>query len=152
MDELVKKFLYTGVGLAALTAEKLQETVDEMVGKGKVSKDEGKKIVDDFVDKVENQRDDFESRWKEMVDNFTSSVNFPRLVTQDDLAEITRRLDVIEAKVGATTAAEVQAAVAKNAAEAAKELPAEGETTSAKPAAKKTATRAKKSDASTAAK
>jgi polyhydroxyalkanoate synthesis regulator phasin len=152
MDELVKKFLYTGVGLAALTAEKLQETVDEMVGKGKVSKDEGKKIVDDFVDKVENQRGDFEKRWQEMVDNFTSSVNFPKLATQDDLAEITRRLDAIEAKVEAGTAAEVQAAVAKNAAAAEKKLPATGETTGTKTAAKKTATRAKKSDSSTAAK
>jgi polyhydroxyalkanoate synthesis regulator phasin len=148
MDELVKKFLYTGVGLAALTAEKLQETIDEMVGKGKVSKDEGKKIVDDFVDKVENQRDDFEGRWKEMVDNFTSSVNLPKLVTQEDMEVIMRRLDVIEAKVGANTVAEVKAAVAKNAAQAEKALPAEGDTTPAK----KTATRAKKSDASTAAK
>jgi len=152
MDELVKKFLYTGVGLAALTAEKLQETVDEMVGKGKVSKDEGKKIVDDFVDKVENQREDFESRWKEMVDSFTSSVNLPQFVTKDDLTEINRRLDAIEAKVGAATATEVQAVVAEKAAEAEKELPATGETTTAKPAAKKTATRAKKSDSSTAAK
>ncbi len=144
----MKKFLYTGVGLAALTAEKLQETIDEMVGKGKVSKDEGKKIVDDFVDRVENQRDDFEKRWKEIVDNFTSSVNLPQLATKDDLAEITRRLDVIEAKVAQGTAAEVQAAIAQKAAEAEKELPAEGKTT----AAKKTATRAKKSDSSTAAK
>lgn len=137
MDELVKKFLYTGVGLAALTAEKLQETVDELVGKGKVSKDEGKKIVDDFVDKVEDQRSDFESRLKEMVDNITSSVNFPRYASQDDMDQIMRRLEAIEMKLGANTAMEVQAAVAKGAAEVEKEV-------AAKTAPKKTATRAKK--------
>ncbi len=144
MDDLLKKFLYTGVGLAALTTEKLQETVDDLVGKGKVSKDEGKKIIDDFVESVEDRRGDFEKRMQEMVDNFTASVNIPKMATTEEMTEITRRLEAIEAKLGITTAEEVKTAVEKNAAAAEEKLPAEGETTETKKTTK-TATRAKKS-------
>ncbi|MEL6654677.1 MAG: hypothetical protein AAFQ87_28130, partial [Bacteroidota bacterium] len=50
MEELFKRFLYTGVGFVAMTAEKLQESIDEMVGDGKLSEEEGKKLVDNFME------------------------------------------------------------------------------------------------------
>ncbi len=130
MEDLFKKFLYTGVGLAALTTEKLQETVDELVGKGKVSKDEGKKIIDEFSDKVDERRSDIEKRLQEVVDNFSASLNIPKMASQDDLSEVLRRLDAIEAKLNANTAETVKTVV---------EAEAKPKTTP-----KRTATRAKK--------
>ena len=138
MDELFKKFLYTGVGLASLTAEKLQETVDEMVGKGKVSKDEGKKIVDEFIDRVDDQRSDFEKRMREMADNLSASINLPKMATKEDIENVLSRLEALEAKVNGATTEKVQAAVEKTAAQA-EEAVAQTKTT-----ARKTATRAKK--------
>ncbi|GAB4402304.1 MAG: hypothetical protein OHK0039_00110 [Bacteroidia bacterium] len=114
MEELFKKFLYTGVGIVALTAEKLQEAVDELVGQGKVSKDEGKKIVDDFVGQVEDKRSEMEVKIQEMIENLTESINLPRVVSRTDLDAIVKRLEAIEARLGIETAAEVQAAVQKN--------------------------------------
>jgi len=138
MDELFKKFLYTGVGLASLTAEKLQETVDELVGKGKVSKDEGKKIVDDFVDRVDDQRSDIEKRMREMADNIASSINLPKMATKEDIEALMNRLETLEAKVNASTTEKVQAAVEATAAQV-EEVAAEVKTTT-----RKTASRAKK--------
>ncbi|MEO0583428.1 MAG: hypothetical protein AAF135_14480 [Bacteroidota bacterium] len=142
MEDLFKKFLYTGVGLVAMTAEKLQETVDDLVGQGKVSKDEGKKIVNDFVEDVDNRRSDVESRVKEMVDKFTESVNLPRLIDQDQYEQLVSRLDAIEAKLGIDTPDEPAAPVA----EAVVEAPAAEEVEEA-PAPKKTTRRRKSSDA-----
>jgi polyhydroxyalkanoate synthesis regulator phasin len=45
MAKLFKKVLYTGVGLVANTAEKVQNTIDELVKKGSLNEDEGKKVV-----------------------------------------------------------------------------------------------------------
>ncbi|MEL6696821.1 MAG: hypothetical protein AAFP89_11285 [Bacteroidota bacterium] len=142
MEDLFKKFLYTGVGLVAMTAEKLQETVDDLVGQGKVSKDEGKKIVNDFVEDVDNRRTDVESRVKEMVDKFTESVNLPRLIDQDQYEQLVSRLDAIEAKLGIDTPETPAAPVA----EAAPEAPAVEEAKET-PAPKKTTRRRKSSDA-----
>ena len=140
MEDLFKKFLYTG--LVAMTAEKLQETVDDLVGQGKVSKDEGKKIVNDFVEDVDNRRTDVESRVKEMVDKFTESVNLPRLIDQDQYEQLVSRLDAIEAKLGIDTPDAPAAPVA----EAAPEAPAVEEAKET-PAPKNTTRRRKSSDA-----
>lgn len=113
MEDLFKKFLYTGVGLVSITAEKLQETVDELVGQGRVSKEEGRKIVGDFVDQVEAKRDEAESKMKEWVDSFTSNLNLPKLATKEDLADLVKRIEALEAHAGIDTRAEVEAAVKK---------------------------------------
>lgn len=49
MEDLFKNFLYTGVGLVAMTAEKIQKSVDKLIHEGKLSIEEGKKVVDKLV-------------------------------------------------------------------------------------------------------
>ena len=49
MEDLFKNFLYTGVGLVAMTAEKIQKSVGKLVSEGKLSLEEGKKVVDKLV-------------------------------------------------------------------------------------------------------
>ena len=126
MEELIRKFLYTGVGIVAMTAEKLQESVDEMVGKGKVSKDEGKRIVEEFVEKMESKRDEFEERLKEAADNMTSSMRLPQFATQEDINALMNRIATLESKLGVEN----------------KEAP-KAEAAEAKEEAKKTTTQAK---------
>ena len=111
MEELIRKFLYTGVGIVALTAEKLQESVDEMVGKGKVSKDEGKRIVQEFVEKMETKRDEFEESLKEAADSMTSNMRIPQFATKEDISTLMTRLEALEAKLGVANTAEVKAEI-----------------------------------------
>jgi polyhydroxyalkanoate synthesis regulator phasin len=49
MDKIVRKALYTAVGIVAGTTERLQNAIDELVSKGKISAEDGKKVVDDVV-------------------------------------------------------------------------------------------------------
>jgi len=49
MEDLFKKFLYTGVGLVAMTTEKIQKSVDKLISDGKLSIEEGKKLIDKLV-------------------------------------------------------------------------------------------------------
>lgn len=112
MEDLIKKFFYTGIGIASMTAEKLQESVDELVGKGKVSEDEGKKIVDDFSSKAETRREEFEGRLKEIVDNVRNGEFFPKFMTKEDMDTLVNRIEALEAKIEGTTE-EVKAVVKK---------------------------------------
>lgn len=108
---MVRKLLYTGVGIVAMTAEKLQESVDEMVGKGKVSKDEGKRIVQEFVDTMETKRDEFEERLKEAADNMTSNMKLPQFATKEDVDALMDRIATLESKLGDDASDEAKAAV-----------------------------------------
>ncbi|GAB4403093.1 MAG: hypothetical protein OHK0039_01800 [Bacteroidia bacterium] len=102
MDELLKKFLYTGVGLVSLTAEKLQEAVDDLVGKGKLSEKEGKKILDDFFNTTEAKRADFESKMREAAESVMDRLNFTPKSEYDALLQ---RVQELEAKLAAATQA-----------------------------------------------
>lgn len=125
MENLIKKFFYTGVGLISITAERLQKTVDEMVGEGKVSEEEGKKIVGSFIDDVEKRRGEFETNMKETIDKFTANISTPDFLKNNFFTEINERLTAIEDRLGIereepTKANPVQEAV-DNAAAKAKE-------------------------------
>ncbi|MBI4447473.1 hypothetical protein HY643_00685 [Candidatus Woesearchaeota archaeon] len=47
--ELVRKGILAGIGLGALTAEKAQKVINELIRKGEVNKEEGKKIARQMI-------------------------------------------------------------------------------------------------------
>lgn len=55
MESLAKKFLFAGIGFAALTKEKAEKLVDDLVKRGELSEDEGAKFVKDLVNKIEKR-------------------------------------------------------------------------------------------------
>lgn len=102
MEDLFKKFLYTGVGVVATSAEKLQTTIDELVSKGKLSEDEGKKVVDSFVKDTEERREDFETKLRSTVESVMSKFDFP---TSDEVNILKTRIAELEDKLGETATA-----------------------------------------------
>ena len=136
MEDLFKKFLYTGVGLVSLTAEKLQEAVDDLVGKGKLSETEGKKIINDFFENTESKKAEFESKMKEAVDSVVDKLSFP---SKGEMETLQNRIAELEAQL----AAQKEAAATKEA-----EAP-KAEAPKKKPAPRKRATRKKKTDEGT---
>lgn len=43
MEETFKKLIYAGVGLAAQATERIEETINDLISKGKITDKEGKK-------------------------------------------------------------------------------------------------------------
>lgn len=97
MENIIKKVLYTGVGIVAATTERLQTAIDDLVEKGKLSEEEGKKVVDDVVKNTEIQRPYFESRFKKIVDTAFEKMNLPQ---GDAFSKMEKRIKSLEVKVG----------------------------------------------------
>lgn len=87
MEETLKKLVYAGVGLAAQATEKIEETVNELVKKGKISDKEGKKIVDDFFKKSEKKKDSYETKFKSAIEDVTEKFNYVKRADYDKLAK-----------------------------------------------------------------
>jgi polyhydroxyalkanoate synthesis regulator phasin len=102
MEDLFKKFIYTGVGLVAMTAEKLQEAVEDMVDDGKLSKEEGRKVMDDLLDKTESKKEEFEERLKSFTQKIIEGFNLP---TRSEINTLSERIASLEAKLESKTAA-----------------------------------------------
>jgi len=75
MDTL-KNIIYAGVGLASTTSEKIKETINDLVEKGKISDTEGKKIVEDFLNTTEDKRAEFENKLKKTSEKISGKFDF----------------------------------------------------------------------------
>ena len=97
MEKIVRKTLYTAVGIVASTTERLQNVVDELVSKGKLSEEEGKKVVEDVVKNTEYSRENYEGRFRNMIDGVLAKLNLPQ---GDAYEKLERRVKSLEVKLG----------------------------------------------------
>ncbi len=102
MADMIKKLMYTGVGLVTTTTEKVQELVDELVEKGKLSNDEGKKVVDDLVTDTKTKRGEFEDRFRKGVEDVLSKFSLPSAA---EIKALTERIEALEAQLAKKPAA-----------------------------------------------
>ena len=97
MDPL-KKFLYAGVDLVADTSEKFTKTVHDLVNKGSISSTEGKKLVDEWFEKAETAKEEFEHRVKEI----SQKLGVSEKNEEEELEQMRKRVADLEAKLGKT--------------------------------------------------
>ena len=91
MEDLLKNLFYSGIGFASMTAKKMEEVIDELTEKGKLSEGEGKKIVDDFVKQTEEKRKEFEEKFSTTFDSFAGPI-------QDMVNDLKQRIEDLEKK------------------------------------------------------
>lgn len=108
LQENLKKYFYSGVGLAAHTADVVQKSVNELVKKGKVSEADGKKIVGEAIRKVESRRPEIEAKYNEAVHKFVK-------LTSSEVSKLQKRIEKLEGqlKVKGTAAKSVAKPAAK---------------------------------------
>lgn len=97
MDKLIKKALHTAVGIVAGTTERLQHAIDDLVAKGKITAEEGRKVVDDVIKTTDYKKEEYEGKFKNLIDSVISKLNF----TQGESYEkLEKRVKSLEVKLG----------------------------------------------------
>ena len=96
IEEVFKKFVYTGVGLAAMTGEKLKKAVDDLIKEEKISTKEGEKIVKDFFKNTEEKSKELEEDLKKAVNKVVEKFNFAK---KEELKDLEKRIADLEAKL-----------------------------------------------------
>jgi polyhydroxyalkanoate synthesis regulator phasin len=97
MIDLIKKALYTGVGLAVLTKEKAEELVRELSQQAKLSEQEGKELFDSLLKQSEHARNDLQTKIDDTVLAVVKRLN---LATKDEVAGLKAKIEELSAKVG----------------------------------------------------
>jgi polyhydroxyalkanoate synthesis regulator phasin len=97
MVDLIKKALYTGVGLAVLTKEKAEELVKELTQQAKLSEHEGKELFDGLLKQSEQARNDLQTKIDEAVLAVVKRLN---LVTKDEVTSLKAKVDELSSKIG----------------------------------------------------
>jgi polyhydroxyalkanoate synthesis regulator phasin len=96
MKETIGKAISLGLGIIIAGKEQIEKTVEELVKKGEVNRAESKALVEELIKKGEETRQQIEAMARERVNAILGD---KRLATQEDIARIEQRLDILERKI-----------------------------------------------------
>lgn len=96
MKESVRKLGLIGAGLWAMTEEKIDELVKDLVDKGDISKEEGKKVIHDMVEESKKQKADLEKKISEKIQDSISKAD---IFTRKDMHDLESRLKTLEEEI-----------------------------------------------------
>lgn len=98
MIDLIKKAVLTGVGVASLTKEKIEDLAKELIVKGKMSEQEGEKLVEEMLSRAEESRETMKSQTESLVQSTIAKMQLARVEDIELLKkEIERLRDEISA-------------------------------------------------------
>ena len=96
MRESVRKLGLIGVGLWAMTEEKIDEIVTDLVDKGTISKEEGKKVIQDMLEESKKQKLDLE---RKISDKIQDAISKTDMFTRRDMHELESRIKILEDEI-----------------------------------------------------
>jgi poly(hydroxyalkanoate) granule-associated protein len=94
--ESVRKIMLAGVGALALTEEKLESFVQELIKKGELTQEEGKKTLKELREKMAQNKRELEEYVQRKIEN---SVKKMHLATKKDVEELEKRVSDLEASL-----------------------------------------------------
>ena len=93
MFNLLKKMIWLGAGLAAMTTEKIESVVAELIKKGQLSEKEGKALAAELVARSIKAKKDLGEKVEKTISDALQRLNIP---TRRDLEELKTRLERLE--------------------------------------------------------
>ncbi|RMF84324.1 MAG: hypothetical protein D6736_19495 [Nitrospinota bacterium] len=96
MLDLLKKMVYLGLGAAAITEEKLRQTLDEMIVQGKLGEKEGEELLQEFLQALSENQQKLQTLIEDRIRHFLQDLP---LVTKEELQRLERRLESLERRL-----------------------------------------------------
>ena len=93
MIETIKKLGLFGIGAWALTEEKINEISKELIDKGEINKEDGKKFVRELVEEQKKQKEEIENRISETV---KETFGKAKTETKEDIERLEMRINKLE--------------------------------------------------------
>lgn len=109
MIELIKKAVLTGVGIASLTKDKIEDLAKELVVKGKMSEQEGEKLIQEILNRAEESRTTINNQTENLV---RKTITKMQLARSEDIELLKAEVEKLREEI-----ASLQSASLKNKAE-----------------------------------
>ena len=91
--KLVKRTAFVSLGLAAMSAATIKRIGKKIADEGKLSEDEGKKLIDDLLEQSKKSKAEVKKTINTSVKDSLTDLD---VATNKDVKSINRRLDKIE--------------------------------------------------------
>jgi polyhydroxyalkanoate synthesis regulator phasin len=85
MIDLIKKAVFTGAGIVALTKDKIEEIGQDFVEKGKLSEQEGKKFIDELIKRSDESKEAIRRQIDDRIKDAMQKVDIARSSEMEEL-------------------------------------------------------------------
>jgi len=100
MLNIIKKSMLTGIGLALLAKDEVEDLAKELANKGKMSENEGMKFLEDLQKRYEETQKKLEDRVQETVKEFMKKAD---VVTGDELKGLKKEIRELKKAISQST-------------------------------------------------
>jgi len=98
--DLIKKTMMAGIGLALKTRDEVEDLVKDLVKKGNLNEQEGKKFLDELLDRYDEAKEKMEERVERMVKDFLKKAD---VVTGDELKALKKEIRELKKAISSDT-------------------------------------------------
>ena len=92
---ILKDFVNFGIGAVVMTKEKAEEVANELIKKGEIGQDEGKKLVDDLIKKGGESKKEIENTIEKTVKSFIEKLDIP---SRQELGKLKSEIEQLKKK------------------------------------------------------
>lgn len=96
MEDTIKKIISVSLGMAIIGINKTKEIIDDLIRKGKMSEEEGNKLINDLKEEGEKSRQKAETEIKNLINNALKKMDVP---TKEDFNRLEKRVKALEQKI-----------------------------------------------------
>ncbi len=101
MIDLIKKAVLTGIGVASLTREMVEDFSKDLIVKGKLTEQEGEKFVNEMLSRAEKSRESLKKQTESLIKN---AVDKMQLVQAEDIEQLKTEIERLRAEVASLRA------------------------------------------------
>lgn len=100
MLDLVKKALLTGIGIASISKDKVEEIANDLMKQGNMSEKEGRKFVEEMMGYAEKSKGDIENYINIKMDKaIDKAIGRLDLVRRSDIEELQKSIKELQGRV-----------------------------------------------------
>jgi polyhydroxyalkanoate synthesis regulator phasin len=100
MLNIIKKSMLTGIGLALIAKDEVEELAKELISKGKMSEKEGSKFIEDLQKKYDETQNRLEERVQQATKEFLKKAE---VVTADELRGLKKEIRELKKAISGGT-------------------------------------------------
>ena len=100
MLSIIKKSMLTGIGLALIAKDEVEDLAKELINKGKMTEKEGVKFMEDLQKRYDETQKKLEERVEKAVKDFMKRAD---VVTADELKGLKKEIRELKKAIGERT-------------------------------------------------
>ena len=93
--EPLRNLLLAGLGAMSFSQEKLKGTLNTMIEKGELTREQGEQVISEWVQRGQSEQEEFSRKMSDEVNKVLSKLS---LVPREEYEELVRRVEELERK------------------------------------------------------